>query len=84
MHNGQIAGYEQLKRQLDYQIPQKLYSHRLGSTDSELLFMLLIKFGLESDTQKALLRTIDFICDEMVKIKIVEPFQIYCSMYKCN
>ena len=75
MHNGQIGGYAQLKRQLDYSVPPDLYPYRLGSTDSELLFMLLIKHGLESDPQNALLKTIDYIQTEMTKNSISEPFR---------
>ena len=75
MHNGQIGGYGQLKRQLDYQIPDDLYPFRLGSTDSELLFMLLIKYGLEIDPQQALIKTITHIQNLMAKASVTEPFR---------
>ena len=75
MHNGQIGGYDQLKQELDYSISADLYSHRLGSTDSELLFMLLIKYGLANDPQSALSKTIQHIQGEMTKANIVEPFR---------
>ena len=75
MHNGQIGGYGQLKRQLDYQIPDNLYPFRLGSTDSELLFMLLIKYGLESDPQQALIKTLTHIQNLMAKASVTEPFR---------
>ncbi|MEJ5999702.1 class II glutamine amidotransferase [Paucibacter soli] len=42
MHNGQIGGYGQLRRRMEARIPDHLYEHRKGATDSELLFLLII------------------------------------------
>ncbi|MBC7480922.1 MAG: class II glutamine amidotransferase [Rhizobacter sp.] len=40
MHNGQIGGYARVRRQLEAQLPDSLYTARRGATDSELLFLL--------------------------------------------
>ena len=40
MHNGQIGGYAQVRRELEALLPDHLYRLRHGSTDSELLFLL--------------------------------------------
>jgi glutamine amidotransferase len=40
MHNGQIGGYEQVRRTLEGWLPDRLYALRRGATDSELLFLL--------------------------------------------
>jgi predicted glutamine amidotransferase len=40
MHNGQIGDYPKVRRQLESQLPDHLYSHRKGATDSELMFLL--------------------------------------------
>jgi glutamine amidotransferase len=42
MHNGQVAGYAHLRRDLEARLPDALYAARSGSTDSELLFLLLM------------------------------------------
>jgi glutamine amidotransferase len=42
MHNGQIGGYGAIKRKLEALIPDSLYGDRLGSTDSEALFLAAI------------------------------------------
>jgi len=58
MHNGQIGNYEQQRRRLESLLPDELYSHRQGSTDSELIFYLLFHFGLEDNPLKALRATL--------------------------
>jgi glutamine amidotransferase len=42
MHNGQVAGYANLRRELEARLPDALYAARSGTTDSELLFLLLM------------------------------------------
>lgn len=42
IHNGQIGGYAQVRRALESQLPDALYEHRHGGTDSELLFLLIV------------------------------------------
>lgn len=42
MHNGQIGGYEAVRRPLEALLPDNLYAARRGATDSELLFLLLL------------------------------------------
>ena len=60
MHNGLIEGYEQLRRQMEAMIPDALYRHRVGTTDSEVLFLLMMAEGLERDpvgaTERAIFR----------------------------
>lgn len=56
MHNGQIGGYEQFRRDADMMIPDALYPHRKGATDSEALFLVALAEGLEEDPAGALAR----------------------------
>jgi glutamine amidotransferase len=42
IHNGQIGGYPQVRRAMETQLPDSLYEHRHGGTDSELLFLLIV------------------------------------------
>ena len=42
IHNGQIGGYAQVRRTMEAQLPDALYEHRTGGTDSELLFLLIV------------------------------------------
>ncbi|MCP8897243.1 class II glutamine amidotransferase [Shinella daejeonensis] len=61
MHNGQIADFEHLRRPLDTMLDNDLYAARMGSTDSELIFLLALQFGLEHDPLGAMAETVAFI-----------------------
>jgi glutamine amidotransferase len=54
MHNGQIGGFEDFRKQADMAIPESLYQYRKGATDSEVLFLLAIGYGLTENPIKAL------------------------------
>ncbi|MCC2690692.1 MAG: class glutamine amidotransferase [Rhizobiaceae bacterium] len=54
MHNGQIGGFEKLRRRLEGGISDALFDQRQGTTDSELVFLLMLDEGLESDPEGAL------------------------------
>lgn len=58
MHNGQIGGYDAFRRDADMLIPDRLYPHRKGATDSEALFLVALAEGLEDDPMGALLRAV--------------------------
>lgn len=58
MHNGQIGGYDAFRRDADMLIPETLYAHRKGATDSEALFLVALAEGLEDDPQGALERAV--------------------------
>lgn len=42
MHNGQIGGYGLIRRKLEALIPDALYGSRVGTTDSEAIFLLIL------------------------------------------
>ncbi|GLS31690.1 glutamine amidotransferase [Mesorhizobium albiziae] len=56
MHNGQIGGFEKIRRGLENAVGDALYDERQGSTDSELFFLLMLEEGLANDPYGATLR----------------------------
>ncbi|MBY6055279.1 class II glutamine amidotransferase [Leisingera daeponensis] len=58
MHNGQVGGFEKFRRHADMCIPDELYEHRKGATDSEVLFLLALREGLDADPKGALERAV--------------------------
>jgi predicted glutamine amidotransferase len=42
MHNGQVGGFDRVRRAMEARLPDHLYAARAGSTDSELLFLLTL------------------------------------------
>lgn len=58
MHNGQIGGYDRIRRDAEMMIPEDLYPHRKGATDSEALFLIALDEGLDDNPQGALERAV--------------------------
>lgn len=58
MHNGQIGGFDTVRREIDCLIGDAYYHHRLGTTDSETLFCLMLTHGLEKDPPGAFARAV--------------------------
>lgn len=58
MHNGQIGGFDSFRRDADMMIPDTLYGHRKGATDSEALFLIALAEGLDTDPQGAMERAV--------------------------
>ena len=63
VHNGVIADFPQLHRDLALEIDPSLYPSIAGSTDSEVLFHLAVTYGLEDDPPGALERAIGLVED---------------------
>ena len=49
MHNGYLADFVKVKRDLTFAVDPSLYPHILGTTDSEVLFHLALSLGLMDD-----------------------------------
>ena len=75
MHNGQIGNYDLVRRSLEMTLDDKLFPLRHGSTDSELIFLLLIQNGLEDEPHYALRKTISLIIETMKEHKCSEPLR---------
>lgn len=54
MHNGQVGGFDRLRKAADMLIPDDLYPNRKGATDSEALFLVACGAGLETCPKLAL------------------------------
>lgn len=56
MHNGFIANWSRLRRSVETLIPDELYPSRLGTTDSEAIFLAMIGAGVADDPLPHLMR----------------------------
>ena len=75
MHNGQIGGYDRIRRRVDTAIPDELFTHRAGTTDSEAIFLLMLAFSLERDPVGATRQALSFVEAEMRRANIGEPLR---------
>jgi predicted glutamine amidotransferase len=76
MHNGSIAGFRSVKRDLALAVDPDLYPQIEGSTDSELFFYLALTFGLEEDPPGAVARAVGLIEDTGRRHGIEHPIQM--------
>ena len=61
VHNGVIADFEVMRRELMLAVAPELFAGIKGSTDSEVLFHLALTYGLEQDPIAALEQAIGFV-----------------------
>ncbi|WED24111.1 class II glutamine amidotransferase [Vibrio sp. JC009] len=75
LHNGQIGEFCKVKFALERLLPESLYLKRHGTTDSELIFLLMMKNGLQDDPINAIKKTLDEVESAVADKGGVEPFK---------
>lgn len=75
MHNGFVEGFAAVKRDLVLAVDPSLYNEIAGQTDSEVLFLLALTFGLEDDPPAAVARAVGLVEDVGRKQGARFPFQ---------
>jgi glutamine amidotransferase len=63
MHNGSLAGFQEVKRDLQMAVDPSMYRLIEGSTDTETLFFLALTFGLTDDPPAAVARAVGLVED---------------------
>jgi glutamine amidotransferase len=76
MHNGAIAGFPMVKRELTVAVDPLLYPEIQGSTDSEVLFFLALTFGLEQDPPAAVARAVALVEEAGRRRGVEHPIQM--------
>jgi predicted glutamine amidotransferase len=80
MHNGQIGGYEKVRRRIDNLIPDSLYARRMGTTDSEAMFHAMFRHGIEQDPVAALRIMLREVRAEMAAAGVNEPLKFTSAL----
>jgi predicted glutamine amidotransferase len=76
VHNGYVAGYDRLRREMMLTIRPDLFPEIRGTTDSELMFHLALTFGLEDDPIGGLERMAGFVETRGAAAGVDEPLQM--------
>src|SRR5262249_21559086 len=76
MHNGSIAHFHDVRRDLMLAVDPSLYPEVRGSTDSEAFFFLALTFGLEDDPPAAVERAVGMIEHVGRRRGIEQPIQM--------
>ncbi len=75
IHNGQIGEYESLRYSLERKLTEPWYRHRSGTTDSELIFLLMLQNGLQNNPVSAIEKTLEEILVIIESKQIESPFK---------
>jgi glutamine amidotransferase len=75
-HNGFVADYHRVRRDLLLAVDPRFFDGIEGTTDSELLFHLALTFGLEDDPVGALERMAGFVEETGHRHDVAEPLQM--------
>jgi len=74
-HNGEINGFQQVKRELTLDVAPELYPHIEGNADSEVCFHLALTYGLADDPPTALATMVGRVERARREHGITEPFR---------
>jgi glutamine amidotransferase len=61
VHNGQIAEFEKLRRDLLLKVDPAYFNNIQGTTDSEIMFHLALTYGLEKDVPSAISKMVEVV-----------------------
>jgi len=73
-HNGDIGGFDAIRRAIDDRLADPWYGQRQGQSDSETMFALAMTLGLQDDPPSAIRRMIEAILECRAACKVSEPF----------
>ena len=76
VHNGLIAGFAKMRRELLLAVDPSLFPSIAGSTDSETLFYLALGNGLEDDPPGAMERAVGLVEQTAARHGIEKPVQM--------
>ena len=63
MHNGYVGNWARVRRKVESLIPDEQYGSRVGTTDSEAVFLAILGAGAERDPIAATLRTLSTLTE---------------------
>ena len=76
VHNGVVRHFDKVRREMLMAVDPSLFNHIGGSTDSELMLMLALTFGMADDVYSGVSRMVGFIEDLGSKAGIDAPLQM--------
>jgi len=80
MHNGQIGDWSLIRRRVEALIPDQLYKARIGTTDSEAVFLAILGAGAETDPVGATMRTLGVLGDIVRASGTKEPLRFTSAL----
>ena len=80
MHNGMIGNWTRLRRQIEALIPDEFYGSRIGTTDSEAVFLAILGAGGDKEPVAATLHTLARLTDLVNHDGLKEPLRFTAAL----
>ncbi len=80
MHNGQIGDWALIRRKVEALIPDAFYVSRVGTTDSEAVFLAILGAGADSDPLAATVQTLHLMTELVRASGTAEPLRFTASL----
>ncbi len=74
-HNGEVSGFNIVKRELSFDVDPLLYPFMQGNSDTEVCFFLALTYGLTTDPVGALTRMVARVEKARLDAGVAEPFR---------
>lgn len=76
VHNGSVEEFRRLRRDLTMAVAPELFPNLQGTTDSEVMFLLALTFGLQTDVIGSVERMAGYIEEVAARQEIENPLQM--------
>jgi glutamine amidotransferase len=80
MHNGQVGGYAALRRRIENLIPDAYYPSRLGTTDTEALFLVALARGAGRCPTAGMAAMLGEVAGMMAETGVAEPLRFTAAL----
>jgi glutamine amidotransferase len=80
MHNGLIGNWSRLRRKVESLIPDAVYGSRIGTTDSEAVFLAILGAGGDKDPVAATTRVLATLTDMVTSGDYKEPLRFTAAL----
>ena len=80
MHNGQIGDWSLIRRHVEALIPDEFYRSRVGTTNSEAVFLAILGAGADADPVGATMRTLATLTDLVRSSGTKEPLRFTAAL----
>ena len=80
MHNGQVGDWSLIRRKAEALIPDAFYGSRIGTTDSEAMFLAILGAGAEADPVGATTRTLATLADMVKASGTTQPLRFTAAL----
>lgn len=80
MHNGQVGDWSLIRRRVEALIPDEFYTSRIGTTDSEAVFLAILGAGADAYPIAATVRTLTTLTELVSTSGTTEPLRFTAAL----